>query len=312
MILLLPIILALVSCDSSDSASVQQVDSDDRLNETQLAQFNKRDAQQEQAKNISRKIFYFGFDLRNSPQEDIAQYLPFLSYLESATGYKFKLFFTPKNSSIIEALGINRVQFAAMGAVSFLKARSKYGALSIAQGLNAEHKAQYRSFLVVRPNSRIKKINDMHGRALAFGNKNSTQGHLIPRIILSKNNISLNDLRSYEYTGSHQKCAEAVVSGKADICGMQDQLASKLTSQGAVKIIHRSAYYPSSGIVASKSVSPEVIEKVKQALLDFEPDGKHQKGLYHWDRTEMPKGFDDSGKSDYEELQIWLNKLGLL
>ena len=309
---LLLVSFVLVSCDSSDNASVQQVDSSARINEAELAQLVRRNALQAQDEYISRNIFYFGFDLRSSPQEDIAQYLPFLSYLESATGYKFKLYFTPKKSSIVEELGAHRVQFAAMGAVSFLKARSRYGAVSIAQGLNSENNAQYRSFFVVKPNSRVAKISDIRGRILAFGNRNSTQGHLIPRIILSKNKISLNDLRSYEYTGSHQKCAEAVVSGKADVCGMQDQLARKLASQGAVKVIHRSAYYPSSGIVAGKSVPEEVVEKVKRALLDFEPEGKHRQGLYHWDRTEMPKGFNNSGENDYEELRLWLDKLGLL
>jgi len=301
----------LISCDSSD-AVVKQVDADDRLSETELLQQHKHDESHLLQEHVARNVFYFGFDLRNSPQEDVAQYLPFLKYLESATGYQFKLSFTRKDSSIVEELGTNKVQFAAMGAVSFLKARSRYGAISIVQGLNNELNPQYRSFFVVRPDSRIRNINNFPGRTLAFGNRNSTQGHLIPRIILSKNQISLNDFSSHTYTGSHQACAEAVVSGKYEICGMQDKLAEKLESEGAVKIVHRSAYYPSSGIVASNSVSAEVINKVKQAMLDFEPEGKHRQNLYHWELTEMPRGFTHSKETDYEELRIWLEKLGLI
>ncbi len=300
------LLFALVSCNSSDNIPVQKVDSQDRLSDIELQQLQK----QEQGK--AHNVFYFGFDLRASPQEDTAQYLPFLNYLEGATGYHFKLHFTPKSSSTVEELGQHKIQFAAMGAVSFLKAQSMYGAVSLARGINHQGKAEYQSVLVVAADSRIHNIKDIKGRRLAFGSRDSTQGHLIPRIMLTENGISLNDLRAYGYTGSHQNCAEAVVSSKYDVCGMQDQLAKKLAAQGQVKIIHTSAYYPSSGIVADSSVPADVILRVKQALLDFEPQTKHSQGLYHWDRTEMPKGFINAQASDYVELRQWSIRLEFL
>ncbi len=300
------LLFALVSCDSSDNIPVQKVDSQDRLTDTELQQLQKQEQGQ------VRNTFYFGFDLRASPQEDTAQYLPFLSYLEGATGYRFKPHFTPKSSSTVEELGKHKIQFAAMGAVSFLKAQSRYGAISLVRGINHQGKAEYQSVLVVAPSSRIHNIKDVKGQRFAFGSRDSTQGHLIPRIILTKNGISLNDLRTYGYTGSHQNCAEAVVSGKYDVCGMQDQLAKKLAAQGQLKIMYTSAYYPSSGIVANSSVPVDVILRVKQALLDFEPQARHSQGLYHWDRTEMPKGFVDSQASDYVDLRQWSIRLGFL
>lgn len=303
---LLFLLFALVSCDSSDTVPVQKVDSQDRLTEIELEQ------QQKQELRPAHNTFRFGFDLRASPQEDTAQYLPFLSYLEHATGYRFKLCFTSKNSSVVEELGQHKIQFAAMGVVSFLQAQSRYGAISLVRGVNHMGRAEYQSVLVVAPNSRIRNINDVKGQRVAFGSRNSTQGHLIPRIMLMDNGISLNDLRAYAYTGSHQNCAEAVVSGKYDVCGMQDQLAKKLAAQGQVKIIYTSAYYPSSGIVADNSVPADVISRVKQALLDFDPQAKDSQGLYHWDRTEMPQGFVDARPSDYVVLRQWSNRLGFL
>lgn len=295
----------LISCDSPDTIPVQQVDSRDLLSEDELQQ-----AQQQHKKHDD--TFYFGFDLRSSPQEDAAQYLPFLKYLESATGYHFKLHFTPKSSSTIEELGQNRTQFSAMGAVAFIKAQSMYGAISLVRGLNHQGKAEYQSVFVVEPDNHINNIHDIKGRKLAFGNPNSTQGHLIPRIMLMDNGISLKHLRTYGYTGSHQNCAEAVISGKYDVCGMQDQLAKKLVSEGLVKIIHTSRYYPSSGIAANKSVPTDVIERVRQALLNFDPQGGHSKELYHWDRTEMPRGFTAASANDYTELRRWSTRLSFL
>ena len=306
---LLVLSLTLTSCDSSDDLPIQKVNSNERLNDIELQQ-QKVHPKEELIYN--HNTFSFGFDLRSSPQEDAAQYLPFLKYLEKVTGYRFKLHFTPKNSSTIKELGEHRTQLAAMGATSFLEARARYGVISLVRGLNTFSKAEYQSVFVVKPDSQIRTIKDFKGRTLAFGSQDSTQGHLIPRIMLSENKISLDDLRSYGYTGSHQNCAEAVVSGKYDICGMQDQLAVKLAAEGVLKIIHTSRYYPSSGIVVNKSMPDDVIKKIKQALIDFKPKDKHSSELYHWDRTEMPNGFIKSTDTDYDDLLNWSIRLGFL
>ena len=300
--------IALISCDSSEQVSIQQIDEIEWLSDAELQQLQKSLPQSNTADNI----YYFGFDLRASPQEDAAQYLPFLQYLEKNTGYKFKLYFTAKGGSTADELGKNRIQFAAMGATSFLYAQQKYGAISLVRGLNNKGKAEYQSVLVVAPNSDIHGIEDIKGRKLAFGSQDSTQGHLIPRIMLSKNNIKLTDLAGYDYTGSHQKCAESVISGKFDVCGMQDQLAERYESQGLLKIIYRSQYYPSSGIVVNKFVQPKVVEHVKQALVAFDPKGKDGEKLYHWERTEMPRGFISTKEGDYDDLRFWAIQFGFL
>ncbi len=301
------LLFLLTACDSSDNIPVQIVNDNDTISDSQLNAIQVK-ASQERAPDT----FYFGFDLRNSPQEDTAQYLPFLNYLEQTTGYRFKIHFTPKGSTAADELGRNRTQFAAMGAISFLYAQARYGAISLVRGLNSKGRAEYQSFFVVRPDSPIHSLQDIKGRRLAFGSRDSTQGHLIPRIVLQKNNIPLSSLMSYDYTGSHQNCSEAVISGRADVCAMQDQLAYQLQSEGFVKIIHRSDFYPSSGIAANQSVPTQALIKVKQALLDFDPLDKDRTGLYHWELTEMPRGFIASSEEDYGVLREWAIRLGFL
>jgi len=299
--------LLLVGCDASDKIPAQRVDSQDRLTDSELFQL-----QQRQPHTSNNNSYTFGFELRASPQEDAAQYLSFLKYLENATGYHFKLHFTPKSSSTVNELGHNKVQFAAMGSFGYLKAQSKYAVVMLARGVNQQNKAKYRSAFIVNPESSIQNIQEIKDKKMAFGNPDSTQGYLLPRITLIESGISLQDLQFYEFTGSHQRCAETVVANKFDVCGMQDTLARILVDQGMVRIIQFSAFYPSSGIVVNDSVPEKVIQKVKQALLDFDPEGKHRHYLYHWDRTEMPKGFTVSNESDFAKLRYWTKQFGLL
>jgi len=295
-------LLVLSACDSG--SSIDEHDLDDLADNTQLAH-----------SKLPRKkdnVFHFGFDLRASPQEDARQYLPFLHYLENKTGYKFTLKFTPKKSSIINILGENQVQFAAIGAASFIRARQQYGVVPLVRGLNMQNKAEYQSVFVVTPESEIINLASIRGKHLAFGSRTSTQGHLIPQIELKKAGIPLNSLASYTYTGSHFNCANSVISAKTDVCAMQDTMARDMVERGLIRIIHTSAYYPSSGIAANANVPPEVVHKVKRALVDFKPLGKDKTGLYHWDRTEMPHGFISAKVNDYDKLLNWSIQLGFV
>lgn len=256
--------------------------------------------------------FVFGFDLRRSLEEDTRQYVPFLKYLEEATNLKFKLRFTPEDARIVDDLGQGVLQFAAIGADTYITARAKYDVIPLVRGLNKKDKAEYQSVIITAPQSPIKTIEELRGKRFAFGSKTSTQGHLIPRIILAQHNITLKELAFFDWTGSHSNCANQVVAGNFDAGGIQDTLGFELAEAGIIKILFTSQYYPSSGIAANKDVPLDIIEKVKKALVDFAPLGRDADGLYDWDKTEMPNGFVEARDSDYEGLREWSKKLGLI
>lgn len=282
----------------------EQLDLQDTISPEELRAMQKT----EQTKGV----FIFGFDMRRSIEEDLRQYVPFLKYLEDATGYKFKLRFTPEDARIADDLGAGILHFAAIGADTYIMANQMYGVIPLVRGLNKNDKAEYQSVLITKVDSPIQEIKDVKGKTFAFASRTSTQGHLIPRIILAQHGVTLDNLAAYDWTGSHQMCANAVASGRFDAGGMQDVLGRELAKAGIIRIFHTSKFYPSSGIVANKQVSPEIRDKVKKALLDFEPKGRHAQGLYNWDKTEMPNGFIEAQDGDYAELREWSQKLGLL
>ena len=291
----------LVGCNSN--TDVEKIDLQKRLSPEELQGLKPTSNGDE---------IVFGFDLRRSVEEDTRQYIPFLKYLENATGYKFKLRFTPEDAKVADDLGNGRLQFAAIGADTYILARDKYAVIPVVRGLNTEDNAEYRSVLITAPGSSIHSIEDLRGKRFAFGSKTSTQGHLIPRIILAQNNITLTDLKSYTWTGSHRNCANEVVAGNFDVGGIQDTLGFELAKAGIVKILFTSQFYPSSGIAANKNVPSDMLSKVKQALLDFKPNGQHASGLHNWGQTEMPNGFVAAHDQDYAELREWSIKLSLL
>ena len=255
---------------------------------------------------------YVGFDRRLEQKEDVKIYVPFLRYLERVTGYHFALRPTPQDGSVVDDLGQGRVQFAMIGAVSYLEAHYRYNAQPLVRGLNADGKSEYRAAIITRPNSPIQTLADLRGRTFAFGAMSSTQGYLIPRILLDQAGIRLGDLASYEYSGSHAEVAAAVINGRDDAGGLQDTLALSLAQRGLARILMLSPFYPSSGIAVAPNVDPKIVDAVRRALLAFDPRGKDAPGLYHWDHTEMPRGFVAAQDSDYVDLRDWAEQFGLL
>ncbi len=305
---LLPLLLAwavwmLAGCEQTEQRPT--IDLSKRIDESQIRY-------QVDLNSHQPATLLFGFDLRDSPQEDARQYLPFLDYLSRTTGYTFKLHFTAPSSTTAEELGTGVVQFAAIGASAYLQAHELYQVVPLVRGLNIQGQAAYQSVLVTRPDSKIERVTDLRGKRMAFGRPNSTQGHLIPRIILKEYGLELRDLAAYEYTSSHRECVDLVISGRYDVCGMQDVMGRTLATQGLVKIIHTSDDFPSSGIAANAAVPPELLDQVSTALLDFDPLERDAAGLYHWDKTEMPRGFVRAAEQDYDTLRHWSIEFGIL
>ncbi|MDF1883089.1 phosphate/phosphite/phosphonate ABC transporter substrate-binding protein [Sulfurimonas sp. SAG-AH-194-C21] len=303
-VLFLLLLIFFTACSQDEKTKIIDVDSSEVISDLDIAQ--------DKTKKSKKSIYYFGFDLRGEPQEDVAQYLPLLKYLHQETGFNFKLSITPQDSSTDEELCLGNTQFSILGALSFIKAHTKCDAKVLVKGLNHQGLPTYTSMFITKKGSKINSLSDLKGVKFAFGSKNSTQGYLIPRQILNENHLSLKDFSEFIITDSHQECAEAVLSGGYDVCSLQDTLAKKLQKDGLVKIIYTSHHYPSSLISVSKDVPLKVVQKIKKALLAFDPLEKNKKELYHWENTEMPHGFTEGKLLDYSLLHKLATNLGIV
>lgn len=255
---------------------------------------------------------YVGFDRRLEPKENVRIYLPLLRYLERKTSLRFKLRLPPTGATVVDDLGNGNVQFAIVGPLTYLQAREQHVVQPLVRGLNEQRRGEYRAAIITRPSSPVHRVADLRQRRLAFGAPTSTQGHLIPKIMLHQAGVPLAELASFEFTGSHVESADAVLSGRCDAAAVQDTLARSLASRGLVRIVAMSDAYPSSGIVFAPRVDPAIIATVRAALLEFDPGGRDAVGLYHWDRSEMPGGFAAAEDRDYDALRSWAFRLGVL
>lgn len=266
------------------------------------------------AEDKREHVLQFGFDLRLGPKEDVRIYTPFIRYLEDTTGKRFRIKFTEKYEDTIDNLGKGVTAFSAIGSLSYVMGRDRYGdtIAYLVSGVNTEGDARYRAVIFTTPDSTIETLGDIKNKSFAFGSKMSTLGHLVPRKMLEDAGITLEALSSVRYTGSHINTVRAVVNGEFEAGGIQEGLAARLVSEGKIKIIKRSVPYPSSIIAFNRDMESRIVEEVKSALLEFVPEGKHKHMLIDWEKTEMPLGFTRISESEFYKIAILARKYGLI
>lgn len=254
-----------------------------------------------------------GFDRRLEPKEDVRQIASLAQWLTARTGLAFSVAVTAQDDgSIIDEVCGDRADFAAVGTVSYLQAHAQCGARILVRGRNLEGEDTYRAAIVVRADSPLQSVADLRGHSFTFGALNSTQGHLIPRLMLQQAGLTLDDLSAYSFSGSHAATANAVTSGRSDAGALQDTLARDLAQRGLVRILALSEPYPASGIIVGPNVPAQTAEILQQALLTLDPTGADAATLYHWERSEMPRGFVEAHDTDYEDLRRIARTIGLL
>lgn len=262
--------------------------------------------------HIHPNTLLFGFDLRLGPKEEVRIYTPFLKYLEKATGRRFRINFTERYEDTIKNLGKGKTHFAAVGVLSYVIAEQQYGIKYLVSGINKEGDPQYHAAVITLPDSGINDLKDLKGKCFAFGSKMSTQGHLIPRKMLEDEGVTLNDLGGYRYTSSHTDAAKSVLNGNCDAAGIHNSLARSMAARKEIKIIKVSEPYPNTVIAYNTSLDKEIVKEVRDALIAFEPMGKHSGLLYDWNKTEMPMGFTAINEPELNKVKILAREYGLL
>lgn len=259
-----------------------------------------------------RATWELGFDRRLESKEDVRQLASLANWLQQRTGLPIRVHVTPRGGRVVDELCAGEVDFAAVGTVSYLQANRGCGARILVRGRNAQGEDTYRAAIVVHADSALQSLVDLQGYTFAFGAPNSTQGHLIPRLMLQQAGLTLEDLAAHTFNESHMATASAVTSGRYDAGALQDTLAHDLAARGLVRILALSDPYPASGIIAGPDVPAKTVAMVQEALLALEPAGADADALYHWERSEMPRGFVLAHDEDYADLRRIAREIGLL
>ncbi|WP_442938145.1 substrate-binding domain-containing protein [Nostoc sp.] len=181
---------------------------------------------------------------------------------------------------IIDWLLQDKLDMAYLGPMSYLEAVDRGAKVEPLVAPIDKHTGQpwYRACIIVKKDSLIKTLKDLKGKRIAFVDKLSTSGYLMPLVTFKKLGIDYDrDFAQVLYAGSHGNSMTALEDGIVDAAAtnissyLKRQKSGNLTSQNS-RILWESAPIPNSPIVVSKKLSPELIQRLKQAFVSS-PEG---------------------------------------
>ena len=202
--------------------------------------------------------------------ESIAAKQPWVDYFEQKLGRKIKLIVPTNYAATVEGLGNGSLDIANFGALTYLKAQARYGARPLAQRI--EDRKFHALFITSDP--KIASLKDLKGKTFAFGDVNSTSGHLIPASELIEAGIDPEKDLTARFSGNHTNTAIAVNAGQVVAGAIDESVYKKLVDDKTIdpakaRVFHTSKPFVDYIWAARKDLDEATVAAVKKAFVDI-------------------------------------------
>jgi phosphonate transport system substrate-binding protein len=213
-------------------------------------------------------------------QVSIQEKEPLKSYLSGQMGQQVNLVIPTNYNATVEALGNGSLDFAYLGGLTYLKARKQYGVIPLVQRTSD---LEFHSLFITGAHSSINSLADLKGRTFAFGDINSTSGHLMPYLELKRAGINVDADLKFRYSGSHPATAKAVESGAVDAGALDESVYNSMIAEGKldktkVRVFYTSKPFVDYVWVARKEVGKDEQDRFVKAFTGLK-EGKHDQIL---------------------------------
>lgn len=251
--------------------------------------------------SAGKPVVHFGIGMRYHPIIMYERFQPLMDYLTQHTPYRFELKISRDYEEAIRFLVEGKTNVSAIGDGGLLEAMLLHGAVPILKPLNEEGKPLYRCLFIVPANSPLRSLDDLKGKNIAFGSNHSTTGNLIPRYMLSKSRIRIEELGSLTNLGNHSAVTRAVLKGEFDAGAVKDVVAQNYMHHG-LRVLASSAALPSIPLVVGKDAPREFTRAVVNALVRLDRrNPEHRRIMDNWG-LEFKNGFVPATPADYRDL----------
>jgi len=245
------------------------------------------------------------------PGKIVRESQPLVNYLEKETGSRVELVVPTNYAAVVEAIANDRVDIAYLGGFTFAQASRRAGVRPLVQ---RERDRNFHSVFITQPRSGINSLADLKGHTFAFGDVNSTSGHLMPAYYMRAASVDPGVLTKALYTGGHDATALAVANGKVDAGAMDELVFANMMKSGKIMADQVKVFYTTPAFfdyvwAARKGLDPKLSEGFAAAFLKLDasnPEGKVLLDLLN--ATKYMRAEDSS----YDKLRQAAREEGLL
>ena len=260
-----------------------------------------------------RPVLKIGYMICNSESETQQRFIPLTRYLSEKVGVDFV--FVPVDTQDFEKrFKSGEFALAHTNSLLYIILRERYGLQLVASEKRGQFGSRTAGAIIARAGSGIKKLDDIRGKKMAFGPMLAPTGYLAEYDLMLRSGIDPErDLGYYSIpSGSfkHEKAIYGVLYGKYDVAAAPVLDLEVMVREGKISpedfvVLAQSPIVPYCTFGAAKGTDPEVVKKVRQALLELKPadsistDGERLKVL----KSAGIDGYEELLDSDYNPIR---------
>lgn len=162
---------------------------------------------------MPRKVV-IGFNPGGNPELLKNQAADLATELQKQFNTSIEVVITDDYGSLVDLMKNKKVDYAFLSALSFVMAEQTASAKVLLK--KVWNHSFYFSALVVRVDSKIKKISDLKAKKIAFVDKKSASGYLYPKVLLKKNRLKDEDFKEVLFSGNHSQSVQMLDDKKVD------------------------------------------------------------------------------------------------
>ena len=245
------------------------------------------------------------------PGKVVRESQPLVSYLEKETGAKIELTVPTNYAAAVEAIANDQVDIGYLGGFTYVQASKRAGVVPLVQ---RDRDQNFHSLFITQPNSNINTLADLKGHTFAFGDVNSTSGHLMPEYYMRDAKVDPDVIAKAIYTGGHDATALAVANKKVDAGALDETVYQKMVKDGKIDASQVKVFYTTPPFfdyvwVARKGLDPKLADSFTAAFLKLDEHNPADKTILDLlSATKYVKAVDGS----YDKLRQAAKDSGLL
>lgn len=201
-----------------------------------------------------------------NPTTLVKRCAPLMEYLTDKTGFHIQINITHNYQTHIKQIGEDRVDFAYLGPVPYVRTVETYGIKPILAQLQIQGKPWLKGVIIARRDSKLENLAELEGKRFAFGDPNSTMNHIVPLWMLHERKINLG---SYEYVANHENVALGVLTGLFDAGAMRESIFHQYETRG-LKVFAYTPPIASHVFIARNGLPEEILLSLQKSLFSLQ------------------------------------------
>jgi phosphonate transport system substrate-binding protein len=263
------------------------------------------------ASGPSRQTLRLSMIPTTDPGKMLREGQPLIDYLEKETGMKVEMTIPTNYAAVVEAIANDQVDIAYLGGFTYVQASKRAGVIPLVQ---RDQDQNFHSLFITHPDSGINSLSDLAGHTFAFGDVNSTSGHLMPEYFMREAKVDAEVISKATYTGGHDGTALAVANKRVDAGALDETVYQKMVQDGKLDAAKAKVFFTTPPFfdyvwVARKGLDAKLAESFASAFLKLDASEPQQKAVLEILRA---KKYVRASDGDYDRLRQAASDAGLL